>query len=325
MAIPSRSTIILGPAKYTLAYLKTPPSTYDTTSWFTDANQTVEIKPIKDIGKVNLYGMEIDSFLTDEYVTADIPVDPRLSAGNIAALWPYANTLPGTGLFTAHDCTLIASGADSSLHTIISAAVVKMPDLNFSIEGPLIGPVGIMGLRGDTMAWTDASSLITAAASGGTFTDSTLTNASLLHQPYTVTFGTDLVAIDTLKGVQVKFALDIGTVKTQMLGTWQRFLRSVSVAATFEPVGQAYDKVLTMLNVQGATNKRGSSLDAVSQTMTVAGVVDGATHFTLSKGALHQGSYRFGNADNDLRDGELAFVSTRQFTAGVQGALFTIA
>ena len=259
----------------------------------------------------------------DVMAKATMTPEGRLTAAMIAGLWPYASSLVGTSIFGAADQPLAFHASDGALHTILAAAVTKMPDLLFSAVNTMVGPVEFTGMRADGMDWDDADSLYTIA-SGATFTDSTFSDALIKTQAYTGAFGAvaGFTAFDTLDGFKVTFPLETSAGGTDPHGILTRHFQSVGAIVTCIPVGATSAQILAAAKVQGAGAARGRALGGTALTITGA---DSVVYLTIPSCSITNVLQRFGAGENILRNGEVAFVAQRTFAAGVPQALFTLA
>jgi len=251
--------------------------------------------------------------------TPGVPAAPGIYAG-------FTNIIRGTSLLnwaaSAADATFVASGSDGEVHTLISAAITKLPDIFLSAKKTALGSMTVKGYRGKGMGFATASSLYTTGT-GGSVTDSTFTVASIPTQPYVGVWGsvTGFTALDTVDGWTISFNLSTKEIEVDSQGKIDVVFDKPEVMAKCQPVGPTSANILAAIALQNGI-VRGASLQARSHDLVITGA-DGATVVTVKDAALKTAGYQFG-ADK-LRVGEVGFVATRLFTAGVQGPLFTLA
>ena len=266
----------------------------------------------------------------------------RWSAALIAALWPYANAIPGqsviggvAGAPGTSDSALVFNAADGEIHTIESAFVYKMPTLTLSSIKTLIGAVGWRGVRTSGSVWTTANGLYGITATGGAagFVDATYDPGTIKTQAYTGAWGavTGFTTIDTEAGWTVDFNVTLEPKSTDSLGIIDYRFKSLEVMAKCTPVQPTSTQILTNLQIQGSDAGRGRSLryapgglagSTLNPALTITGA-DGIVYVTIPCAGLRQAGFKFGSTV--LRDGEIGFYSARTFASGVQSALFTLA
>lgn len=272
----------------------------------------------------SLHG-EIDKREQDISLDLSVKPDGRFDAGLIAALWPYSNSVPGTGLWTDTDRTLVIHAADGAKHTLTAVAVTKMPDLLFSAVATLVGEVGFTGLAANGSSFSTANRLYTIAA-GADVVDATFAVAGIKMQPYTATWTgfTGFTGFETQDGFRVSFNLQTEDFEVDTQGVYQKIIKSVGIAVRCVPLGPSSANIDAALKAQGAGAARGRSLDATAAQLQITGA-DAVNYLTIPNCQIETGSFRFGSSAQQLRVGEVAFVGTRKFTTGAQQALWTLA
>jgi len=240
-------------------------------------------------------------------------------------LWPYLNPTIGMDIFGNADVPTIIHDSNSHLHTIIASAITQMPNLRLGPTDSMIGPATITGIRGNNLGWADANSLYTAAAVGGTLTDAGFAGALIKTQVYTGAWGAvpGFGAIKTQEGWDVEFETGVQFIKIDEIGTVKAILTNVGVMARCKPVaGPTHQQILDAMNVQLAAANRGRSFNAGGADLVITGA-DAATSVTIKAAGLKTAGFRFGTTV--IREGELAWVGTRNFAAGVPAALCVLA
>lgn len=260
----------------------------------------------------------------DYQVKLDLTPDGRWTAALIAALWPYGNTIRGTPLWTNTDRALALHASNGYIHTLIAAAITKMPNILFSSRESLIGSAEFTGLRGNAMEVSDESSLYTIATNGATFADAAFATALVKTQKYTLSVAglTGFSDQDSEKGFAVEFSMTTQQQRTNNVGVLNYFFDTLEMMVKFAPVGVTEAQLLAAMKVQGAGAGIGASSAARGAQLTIVGA-DGITYLTIPNASLKTAGYRFGSTV--LRNGEVAFVGNRTFAAGVQQSLFTLA
>lgn len=273
------------------------------------------------------YG-KIDDRAEDIIATCSFIPDGRWNAATRAFLFPYINPTIGQEVFGASDTPTVIHDSNAHTCTIQASAVTKMPSLLLSASATMIGQVTITGVRKSGVAWSSADSLVTYVASGGVFTDAAFLPAEIKVQNYSAVWAgvTGLTTIQTETGWTVDFETDISFIKTDEIGTVKGILNSVAAMAKCTPLALVGADVTNALDIQSATSARGKSHNAsyagANGDLTITGA-DGSTIITLNKCGIVTAGFKFGKAV--VRDGELGFVATRSFVAGVPGAICTLA
>lgn len=266
---------------------------------------------------------ELDQRQKEAHYRINLTPDGRLTADLAAILWPYGNPTIGNGIFTATDFPLVVHGSDASLETFTSAAVETMPPLKFSSIDSAIGQATFLALRGNALDWAGTTSLVTQADIGGVITDSGFAPGGIVTQPYLATWAgkTGFTAMDTLEGFNVEFNVAFHDDSTDRAGLLNRRLKSVSARVRCTPIGPTGQNILNALTIQGAGAGRGKTRQPAGADFTITGD-DGLAYFVLKQAILTDHVQRWGS--EQIRNGDLAWVSTRTFALGVPGALFTI-
>lgn len=274
-------------------------------------------------------------------VTPEVNLTPegRWSAALIAALWPYANAIPGQsvvgglGAPNTTDIPLVMNSGDGEIHTMPSAFVYKMPTIVLSAIKTLIGQAGFRGVMASGSSWATANSRYQITATGGSIVDSTYDPATIKTQAYTGAWtgitGFSSPSFDTESGFTIDFNVSLTAIGTDSLGIIDYRFKSIEVMAKCVPIGPTSTQLLTNMGFQGTNAARGRSLryqagtaSTLNGALTITGA-DGINYVVLPVAGLRQAGFRFGSTV--LRNGEVGFYSARTFTAGVQQPLFTLA
>jgi len=251
--------------------------------------------------------------------------DGRLTAAIAAALYPYGNPVVGTGIFTDTDITGSVHGQDGSLDTYSSVALEKMPEMYFHPEKTLLGPCGWLAIRGSGDDWSAANSLVTQANTGGTFADPAFTNAGIITQNYTLTWGGVTgfaTATDFYDGLTFQPSVTFEDDTPARYGLYNKRIKTVGGIVRGIPLGQTRQNILAALYAQGTGAARGGSRAANGATLTLTGA-DSSTPLILYGAALMDQKQAWGITN--LRQGEIAWLATPTLTAGVRGAYFAVA
>jgi len=259
------------------------------------------------------------------YYRIHITPEGRLTTAIAGLLFPYGNPTIGSGIFTDTDVTASVHGQDASLDIYTSVALEKMPEMYFHPGKTLLGPATFLAIRGSGDDWSAANSLVTQANTGGTFADSGFTNAGIITQNYTLTWGSVTgfaTATDFYDGLTFQPVVTFEEDVPARYGLYNKRIKTVGGLVRGIPLGQTRQNILSALYAQGTGAARGGSRAANGATLTVTGA-DGSTPLTLYGAALVEQKQAWGIAA--LRQGEVAWLATPTLTSGVRGAYFAVA
>lgn len=335
MAVINRTSLVRGPALCT--YLS---PNDGTTTVKINVKEDFEIKDIVETMEIGTSAAaHVDERAIEAYSEATITPTGIWTTALLNAIYtPFANYKRGFSLLnslnaTPADLPFIANAVDGEIHTIGSAAITKVPDLFLSAKKTMIGSMTVKGFRKKGTGWNDATSLRAIAATGGTGADSTFSPASIIVQPYSATWGSvsGFSGFDTQDGWTIQFAIKTNEIETDSQGKIDIAFDSISVMAKCVPIGPTSSQILAAMKFQGLTlpNGRGQSLQSdgaggTTPDLVISGVNDaGATAITLTAAQLKTSTDAF--SPFKLRAGEIGFVATRKFSAGLPQALFSMA
>jgi hypothetical protein len=309
MAIP-RTSLVVGPAKVT----------QNGGTFFTLGN----IEPRLDIETleiVNDMHGKVDERVIEVPVDVGFVPEGAWMGANIAALWPYGNPTFGASVFGAVDKPMVIHGNDGAIHTIHASALTKMPSLFLSATKTMIGEARFRGVRKDNTEWTAADSLYSITS--GAYAHPAFSPANIKVQRYTAAVAglAGFTSFDTEDGWTIDFETTLTYITTDGGGAVDAKIGNVSVMAKCKPIGPTSQQIVDALKYQGAGASRGRSIAGAAD-LVITGE-DTTTIITINKPGLKQAGFRFGSTV--LRQGEIGFVATRSFAAGVPGALFTLA
>lgn len=276
-----------------------------------------------DVGVAGL-GL-IDKRDSQMYYRVSFTPDGRLTTAIAAALYPYANPTIGAGIFTDTDITGIVHGQDASLDTYSSVALEKMPEMSFHPDKTLLGACSWLAIRTSNTDWSGVNSLVTQANTGGTFTDSAFTNAGIVTQNYTLTWGSVTgfaSATDFYDGLTFQPAVAFEDDVPARYGLYNKRIKTVGGIVRGIPLGQTRQNILAALIAQGTGAGRGASRAANGFDLTITGA-DASTPLILKGATLMDQKQAWGITQ--LRQGEIAWMATPTITAGVRGTYFTVA
>jgi len=181
-------------------------------------------------------------------------------------------------------------------------------------------------LRGHTSTnvnpWSTANSLRTFAATGGTFVDSSFTNAGIVTQDYQLTWGTvtGWSGLDFYDGLTFEPKIEFVDDNVAVHGLFNKRIKSVSGMLKGIPIGVTRTMIDTQLQIQGTGAGRGTSGAAKAYQVQVTGA-DGKVYLNFPLGQLVKSKIQ--NGVEQLREGEVAWECLPSIAAGVRGAYFT--
>lgn len=313
----TRANVITGPAR-----IERNSKTCHTTG-------DVDVREVVDRFAINVDGYgTIDHRAVDATVTVSFTPEGRITTGagsdTVSLLFPYLNPTIGSDIFTSSDVPLTIHDSNSHLHTVIASACTKQPSITLSPSTVTLGSAEFLGVRGTGQDWVTADKLYTQAGTGGTFTDTTFKVGDIRNQIYSGVWSGVTgfsSAFYTVDGWTIDSEIGIQRIQIDEVGTVKAVLTSVQYMAKCKPLGVTYANITAALKSQGTGASRGRSLQAAGADLTITGA-DGTTIFVLKKANLYEGGFRFGTTQ--VRNGELAWVTTRTFTTGAPDALMTI-
>ncbi len=251
------------------------------------------------------------------------------NAGQLAVLYPYFGTNVGTSVFGTDSTCVVTSITDGVTLTMKAAAVTKMPDLNLSAVNTVFGSVEITGIGSDDTAWSVSESLIDYTT-GGSYSDTSFDESLIKTVPYALAWGgtSPWSAFQTKDGTQVTFNLSLQPLETDNDGLVDMTFAKLDVVARLVPLHETAlteNDILDALKIQGTGVGRGKSLGRRTNTndLVIQGATTGDPKVTIYNAAMRKSTFRYGAQVPRL--GEIEFVATRKFTAGVSNNLAAVA
>lgn len=317
MAATTRANVITGPARIV----------QNTKTCLTLGD--VEVREVVDRFSVtaDAYGT-FDHRAVDATITVRFTPEGRITTGlgsdTVSLLFPYLNPTIGSDVFTSSDVPLQIHDSNNHLHTVIASALTQQPQIILKPDATSLGPVEFLGVRGTGSDWVTADKLYTSATTGGTLTDSTFKTADIRTQIYSGVWSGITgfsSAFYTVDGWTIDSEVNVQRIQIDEVGTVKAVLTSVQYMAKCRPLGVTYANITAALKSQGTGAARGRSLAAAGADLTITGA-DTTTIFVLKGCNLYEGGFKFGTTQ--VRQGELAWVTTRAFSSGSPQALMTI-
>lgn len=255
---------------------------------------------------------EIGTIKTDQ--TGKITFTPcgQISAGILAALFPYAAANIGASACGATDTPCVVHSVAGTKVTLVNCCVSRMPEILLSPVKTAFGGVELSSALGLAKGPTEAGALFKVeqdAYASGSPDPSGITGVA-----YSATFG-DMQISDTADGWTVTPEVTLQPVQTDTLGTIDWTVASVGCTAKCTPLGLTEQQILAALPVSRA---RGSLVGG--EDLVISGA--GGLKVTLHGASLVAGPIRWGNTT--LRVGEIGFTAHRSVTDGVLGPVFEV-
>ena len=240
--------------------------------------------------------------------------------GNIHPLYSvFEDPVIGSSLLGGSDADAVIHSLDGRKITCHGAGVTKLPALTFSAVEQLPGEVEITFLGTNNVEWSNSAKRLVEAAE--TFSDTGYDPATVLTQPYAVTFGdgNDALSLETESGVAVSFEIGAEPRKTDSYGTVDIRLSSFKVSAKFRPVGLSAADYLALFPLQGTGVVRGASMGGAGKPLVISGT---GVYFALNGAAPADGSLAFNTGEN--RAGEITLQAVRTYASSALQPIFAI-
>lgn len=259
----------------------------------------------------------VERFVASRSGSTSLTPTGELSAALVALLCPWQTPDIGSSLFGVADvATVVHSKAGVKL-TWTATAVVGAPVLRMSASRThFSGPLQLRHAVGSGLEPEAANALVkveTAAYSAASYPFDART---IKAGPVVATHNS--IAISTQDGWTVAPTVQVSEERTDNEGLVDLVLQGAGCVATCTPMGMSESALKALVNperAQGATARSGYDL-------VLAQAASGLT-VTLCDVSVLAGPLRWGSVA--IRTGQLAFVANRKLTAGVPGALYTVA
>lgn len=302
----SRTTILRGPAVVT----------FNGATLYSKTDIELELGLETFLVDTSIHG-KVDERVIQRVTRVRFTPDGQFESQSV--IWPYGAMALGASVFTGTDLPLVIKTVAGKTLTFAAAAITRMPSLLLGATRTMLGDIEFTCLGTDNEAWTVADNLVEVGTAA--FSDATFAPSSIVTQPYTGAWGSSpWNSISTQDGWTVDFDLQLAPVTTDADGLVDMTFQSLAVTARCRPLGITEADLVTALRLQGSGNARGRSLQLNSNDLVITGT--GAV-ITVKSAQIKSGPMMFGSGA--LRIGELTWVATRKFTAGVADTLFTVA
>ncbi len=257
-------------------------------------------------------------------ISSDAVTIHTTRALGVSGASPIAVTNNGTGTnrFVVNNPLTIQTvdSVGGQLITLFNAAVTKMPDIDATATRTLLGEVEFEAFIVDGSALSDAASLYSIISSPYQG-DTTFDPANILTQPIAVSWGLTAPwsSFYTKTGVQIAFALSLQNIDIDGYGILSKRISDLTVTAKMIPVGVQSSDLLTALQLQGSGAAIGRSMGQNGNNLNLSST---GFYARLYQAGLQGGPELFSRSKD--RIGEITFIATRSFTAGVPNPLFFV-
>lgn len=328
-----RSNIVKGPAKVV----------YDSVTYFTPDDITLTLDDGGQDIATSMFGPKTDRLVINPKVTVSFTPHALVGTGPaevtraaaMAAVIPaiFTNGFYGTQFIgSGSEKTLQIWGTNGELITVYNAVISAPPSLQFSANKPIFGSMTFTGICKTTSSDINlgvANSLLDVATAQADPGLAFLGTPSYLQRRYKGALGsqTGFTEIWPEDGWSVSFNPSWRERSIQGL-TVDYELTGMEIVASCVPVGPSMSQIINLIGVggdNGASWAQGKSMLAQQTThsLTIVDPSDSSTPFTLNKPIIRAGNFRFGN--ENLRNGEVQFVSTMRLSSGSAVALAAFA
>lgn len=328
-----RSNIVKGPAKIV----------YDSITYFTPDDITLTLDDGGQDIATSMFGPNTDRLVINPKVTTTFTPHALISSGPtavtrsnaLAALIPaiFTNGFYGTQyLGSGSEKSLQIWGSNGELVTISNAVITAPPSLMFSADKPIFGAMTFTGICKTTSSDIDlgqANSLLDVATAQADPGLAFLGTPTYLQRRYKGNLGSQsgFTEIWPEGGWTVQFSPQWRERTIQGL-TVDFELVGMTITASCVPVGPSMSNIINLIGVggdNGASWPQGKSMlnQQTTHSLIITDPSDATTPFTLNKPIIRAGNFRFGH--ENLRNGEVQFVSTMRLSGGSAVALATLA
>lgn len=286
---------------------------------------TITLTPdLKLREKISAYYGPVDQRVTDKLFTLSFTPFGEMNA-SADKYFPFAAADIGKLVAPAEDTPIEIYASTGEKITFPAGCITKCPQLLLATDK---GPMGEMSLAamGDITA-VDAADDTHYTVETEAIAAHTLDPDKAPTPSYKATLGSGETAVE-LDG-ETGFTFDLGAVLTprsvNRYGTVNFKLTALAPSVAFQPFGPGIADALAYFNIQGTGAAKLGASNKLSKSLTVGPANDGDKGFTIvfDDCLVKSGSMLFGATDP--RHGQYVFVPAVKVTAGVPGALFTVA
>ncbi len=276
--------------------------------------------PVKrETFKAEVNGAEIDERLKSQM--AEVSGTPASQLDDMTKYWPYGVAKIGQPLFdSTNKLPLVIIPFSGEQITYPNAALTRTPDITLKAGADaLFGEMTWTCLGDPAKGPADPAYFRTMAASA--FADASFDESRNISDLYTAAWGgapyDTMLSID---GFVLSNPLKLWNAGVDSFGVVNIILQSMTVAAKFKPANLTETQIDGLMNLQGPNAiPIGGSLAAAGRDLVITG---GTLNATLKNVGPKDSLLHYSTAR--LRQGEIAFVQRRTWTAGAANELFTL-
>lgn len=265
----------------------------------------------------------VKQIITEITFTPAGEIEGTTPASVFEVLYPHTKCTPGASAMPATDKSVVIWPLNSKEKlTYSSGFVSKMPPLTLSSVKTVLGQVTLTCIGTEQQAWSNAAHLYTLA--DATFTDTSLTLASIVTVPYTAALGAlsaPWASIQTKDGWSIDFNVPLTPQEVDDIGIFDWTYGDESgFTVKCKPRGIKVADLHGLMKLQGAGVARGMSILDKAQTLVITGGASNPKwtgYGCLIKQAPHQ-------YDKDDRVQDLEFNSIRTLTSAALNDLFKL-
>lgn len=240
------------------------------------------------------------------------------TAGTALKYWPFTQASIGVSIFTGALVSCAVIPMTGNKVTFARSGVSKLSSMKLSALATLWGPMEITCLGDPAVAPTSAAYFQAIAAAT---TDSTFNETQVLSPRYTATFGVVFAGEEPDEaGFEIEPVLDLVEMPTANYGVIDIIVESVGLRAKFKPLGRTEAQIATLIKLQDATALQPGDPIGTADDLIIAGT---GLSFTAKKMGAMSAELVYGTGQ--FRQGEVAFVNKRSWTAGAPDPLWTFA
>ena len=277
---------------------------------------------------VAAYGGTLISGLTAGTLYYIHPISPDAFTVHLTYAAAVAGSSPitislgtGTSRFVVNNPLTIQTQA-GQLITFPNCAVMQMPEIIGSTVSTALGEVTFEAFLVDGQDWSGVNSLFTQVANPWPG-DPSFNPVNILTGEISAVWGATAPwnLFSTKNGWRISFRMTLTPVEVDSVGVVTRRLSNLIVEARSIPLGIQEADLTTALYLQGTNAGRGRSLSQYGNNLNLSAVA-GNLGVKLYNAALRGGPQIFSNRVD--RVGELTWVATRTYNAGVPQPLFYV-
>ena len=267
-------------------------------------------------------GLSSNTLYYLHYISPDAFTIHATYAAAVAGTSPISISMgTGTTRLVVNNPLTIQTQA-GQLITYLNVAVVQMPEIIGSAVATAVGEVTFEAFLADGQDWSGTNSLYTQVANPWPG-DPSFNPANILTGEITAVWGAlaPWNSFSTKNGWRISFGMTLTPVEVDSVGLVTRRLSNLVVTARSTPLGIQESDLQNALYLQGTNAARGRSLATYGNNLNLSAVA-GNLGVKLFNAALRGGPEIFSNKLD--RVGELTWVATRTYNAGVPQPLFYV-